>query len=260
VYLITSSPLVLARETLEENNRALESERKLNVELLYSMFPADVAKTLLTGNNIIAKELKDITMLFSDIVGFTSICSRCSAMEVISLLGDLYVEFDRKCGIFDVYKVETIGDAYCVAGGLHSKSQTHAQQVAWMALFMLKQASRVSAPDGAAVKMRIGLHTGSVVSGVLGTRKQRYCLFGNNVTLANKFESCSEPGRIYISPTCYSFLSKTAGFKFTSRPREALPNGFPENIPGVGYFLDSYSPVDLEKKINLQQDDDETKI
>nr|CAB3251390.1 guanylate cyclase soluble subunit alpha-2-like [Phallusia mammillata] len=230
------------RASLEENNNALEQERRLNVELLYSIFPADIAENLWLGKQVKARQLKDITMLFSDIVGFTSICSSCSPMEVISMLSNLYVQFDRQCGIHDVYKVETIGDAYCVAGGLHCQTKTHAHQIAWMALFMIRCAQTVYTPTGIAITMRIGIHTGSVVTGVVGTRMPRYCLFGNNVTLANRFESHSEGGKIYVSPTTHKLLQDDPGFKFSARKREDLPKGFPSDIPGVGYFLNKYEP------------------
>jgi guanylate cyclase soluble subunit alpha len=116
--------------------------------------------------------------------------------------------------------VETIGDAYCVAGGLHKETVTHALQIAWMALKMIDTCShhqthqgqpiRVSASEGGSraegwrLQMRIGLHTGSVLAGVVGVKMPRYCMFGHNVTVANKFESGSEPLRINISPTTYA--------------------------------------------------------
>uniref|UniRef100_H2Z229 guanylate cyclase n=1 Tax=Ciona savignyi TaxID=51511 RepID=H2Z229_CIOSA len=243
------------RGSLEENNEALEQERRLNVDLLYSIFPVDIAEDLWLGKQVKARQLQNVTMLFSDIVGFTSICATCSPMEVISMLSNLYVLFDKQCGVYDVYKVETIGDAYCVAGGLHRQTDTHAHQIAWMALFMMNCAGTVYTPTGLKISMRIGIHTGSVVTGVVGTRMPRYCLFGNNVTLANKFESHSESGKIYVSPTTYSFLEKDSGFKMTPRTRDELPAGFPESIPGCGYFLDRYDPAVDEQMINSLHSD-----
>nr|XP_039258441.1 guanylate cyclase soluble subunit alpha-1-like isoform X1 [Styela clava] len=230
------------RSTCEENNHALEKERRLNTELLYSIFPADVAEDLWMGKQIKARKIKDVTMLFSDIVGFTSICSTCTPMQVISMLSDLYTKFDEQCGVYDVYKVETIGDAYCVAGGLHRQTETHAHQISWMALFMIKCCDTAKTPKGDPIKMRIGLHSGPIVTGVVGTRMPRYCMFGNNVTLANKFESHSEENRINVSPTTYELLKDDPGFKFTARPRGALPADFPNDMQGTCYFLDSYEP------------------
>lgn len=179
-------------------------------------------------------------MLFSDIVGFTAICSQCSPMQVITMLNELYTRFDYQCGELDVYKVETIGDAYCVAGGLHKESDTHAVQIALMALKMMELSDEVMSPHGEPIKMRIGLHSGSVFAGVVGVKMPRYCLFGNHVTLANKFESCSIPRKINVSPTTYRLLKDYPGFIFTPRSREELPPNFPDDIPGICYFLDAY--------------------
>lgn len=93
-------------------------------------------------------------MLFSDIVGFTSICSRATPFMVISMLEELYKEFDEACGYFDVYKVETIGDAYCVASGLHRAGSFDAHKVAWMALRMMETCSKHITHDGQPIRVR----------------------------------------------------------------------------------------------------------
>ncbi|XP_021250916.1 guanylate cyclase soluble subunit alpha-3 isoform X3 [Numida meleagris] len=193
------------KATLEQAHQALEEEKKKTVDLLFSIFPGEVAQQLWQGQVVQAKKFTNVTMLFSDIVGFTAICSQCSPMQVITMLNELYTRFDYQCGELDVYKVETIGDAYCVAGGLHKESETHAVQIALMALKMMELSDEVVSPHGEPIKMRIGLHSGSVFAGVVGVKMPRYCLFGNNVTLANKFESCSVPRKINVSPTTYRY-------------------------------------------------------
>uniref|UniRef100_A0A1B0DMB9 Uncharacterized protein n=1 Tax=Phlebotomus papatasi TaxID=29031 RepID=A0A1B0DMB9_PHLPP len=107
---------------MHKGNAAVTKERKKNVSLLQLIFPAEIAESLWGGDTIEAKTHPDVTMLFSDIVGFTSICSRATPIMVINMLESLYRDFDEFCGFFDVYKVETIGDAYCVASGLHRAS------------------------------------------------------------------------------------------------------------------------------------------
>lgn len=193
------------KATLEHAHQALEEEKKKTVDLLCSIFPSEVAQQLWQGQIVQAKKFNEVTMLFSDIVGFTAICSQCSPLQVITMLNALYTRFDQQCGELDVYKVETIGDAYCVAGGLHRESDTHAVQIALMALKMMELSNEVMSPHGEPIKMRIGLHSGSVFAGVVGVKMPRYCLFGNNVTLANKFESCSVPRKINVSPTTYRY-------------------------------------------------------
>ncbi|XP_049761175.1 guanylate cyclase soluble subunit alpha-1 isoform X1 [Elephas maximus indicus] len=228
------------KATLEQAHQALEEEKKKTVDLLCSIFPSEVAQQLWQGQVVQAKKFNNVTMLFSDIVGFTAICSQCSPLQVITMLNALYTRFDRQCGELDVYKVETIGDAYCVAGGLHKESDTHAVQIALMALKMMELSDEVMSPHGEPIKMRIGLHSGSVFAGVVGVKMPRYCLFGNNVTLANKFESCSIPRKINVSPTTYRLLKDCPGFVFTPRSREELPPNFPSEIPGICHFLDAY--------------------
>ncbi|XP_044156121.1 guanylate cyclase soluble subunit alpha-1 isoform X1 [Bufo gargarizans] len=235
------------KATLECAHQALEEEKKKTVDLLFSIFPGEVAQQLWQGQTVKAKKFNNVTMLFSDIVGFTAICSHCSPMQVITMLNELYTLFDFQCGELDVYKVETIGDAYCVAGGLHKDSDTHAFQVALMALKMMELSDKVTSPHGEPIKMRIGLHSGSVFAGVVGVRMPRYCLFGNNVTLANKFESCSIPRKINISPTTYSLLKDFKGFQFIPRSREDLPPNFPAEIPGICYFLEALDQDMLTK-------------
>uniref|UniRef100_F7A9U3 Guanylate cyclase soluble subunit alpha-1 n=1 Tax=Equus caballus TaxID=9796 RepID=F7A9U3_HORSE len=180
------------KATLEQAHQALEEEKKKTVDLLCSIFPCEVAQQLWQGQVVQAKKFSNVTMLFSDIVGFTAICSQCSPLQVITMLNALYTRFDRQCGELDVYK------------------------------------------------MRIGLHSGSVFAGVVGVKMPRYCLFGNNVTLANKFESCSVPRKINVSPTTYRLLKDYPGFVFTPRSREELPPNFPSEIPGICYFLEAY--------------------
>ncbi|KAJ8979494.1 hypothetical protein NQ317_000370 [Molorchus minor] len=237
------------KSSIEEANKAVAKEREKNVSLLHLIFPPDIARRLWLGNYVFylilgetieAKTHEDVTMLFSDIVGFTQICSTTTPMMVINMLQNLYNQFDIFCGKMDVYKVETIGDAYCVAGGLHKENQTHAQQIAWMALTMIETCSSHQTHQGEPIKMRIGLHTGSVLAGVVGVKMPRYCMFGHNVTIANKFESGSEPLKINISPTTFNRLNTAGGFVTEERDHIHLPKDFPTDIMGTCHFLTAY--------------------
>ncbi|KAJ6632649.1 Head-specific guanylate cyclase [Pseudolycoriella hygida] len=187
-------------------------------------------------------------MLFSDIVGFTSICSTATPFMVISMLEMLYKDFDEFCGFFDVYKVETIGDAYCVASGLHRAGIYDAHKVAWMALRMIDACSKHNTHDGQHIKMRIGIHTGTVLAGVVGRKMPRYCLFGHNVTIANKFESGSVECKINISPTTKNWLIKHDdynNFDLHARDPSCLPKEY-TNAEGTCYFLEGYSHPTVE--------------
>uniref|UniRef100_A0A8C1TJT2 guanylate cyclase n=1 Tax=Cyprinus carpio TaxID=7962 RepID=A0A8C1TJT2_CYPCA len=198
------------KATLEKTHQALEEEKHRTVDLLYSIFPGDVAQRLWQGLPVQAKKFDDVTMLFSDIVGFTAVCAQCTPMQVISMLNELYTRFDYQCGILDVYKVRlSIFD--------HTPSIT-----------LIKTNL-----------LRIGIHSGSVLAGVVGVKMPRYCLFGNNVTLASKFESGSHPRCINVSPTTYQLLRDDRAFTFIPRSRQELPDNFPKEIPGICYFLEA---------------------
>lgn len=136
------------KSSIEDANAAVIKERKKNVSLLHLIFPAEIAENLWDGSTVDAKTYANVTLLFSDIVGFTSVCSTASPFQVINMLESLYKVFDEFCGYFDVYKVETIGDAYCVAGGLHRQNEYDAHKVAWMALRMINACSLHHTPDG----------------------------------------------------------------------------------------------------------------
>ncbi|KAK9497083.1 hypothetical protein O3M35_004460 [Rhynocoris fuscipes] len=241
------------KNSIEEASLAVNKEREKNISLLHLIFPPDIAKKLWLGETINAKTHDNVTMLFSDIVGFTSICSTATPFMVINMLQDLYSQFDIFCGQLDVYKVETIGDAYCVAAGLHRISEYHALQIAWMALSMMDTCTKHMTHDGKPIMMRIGIHTGTVLAGVVGVKMPRYCLFGNNVTIANKFESGSKPLRINVSPTSYRWLQKHDGFKLEPRPRECLPKELPPNISGTCYFLNGYVNPKLSEELPLSE-------
>ncbi|KAG8330272.1 Guanylate cyclase soluble subunit alpha-2 [Homalodisca vitripennis] len=140
------------KNTIEEASLAVDKEREKNVSLLHLIFPPDIAKRLWLGETIEAKHHENVTMLFSDIVGFTSICSTATPFMVISMLENLYNQFDVFCGQLDVYKVETIGDAYCVAAGLHKQCNTHAQQTSWMAIMMMNTCPKHLTHQGGPIK------------------------------------------------------------------------------------------------------------
>ncbi|XP_033323733.1 guanylate cyclase 1 soluble subunit alpha 2 [Megalopta genalis] len=239
------------KSSIEEASLLVSAEREKNVSLLHLIFPPDIAKRLWLGETIEAKIYQDVTMLFSDIVGFTEICSTATPMNVINMLQNLYEQFDSFCGQLDVYKVETIGDAYCVACGLHRDTFIHAQQIAWMALKMIQACSHHMTHEGKPIRMRIGIHTGMVLAGVVGKKMPRYCLFGHNVTLANKFESLSEPLRIHVSPTTYESLKyPSSGFELEPRSKEFLPKEFPTDVES-SYFLNDYKHKDADVNLPL---------
>lgn len=153
-----------------------------------------MAEKLKMGLAVDPEEFSDVTIYFSDIVGFTTIAAHCSPVQVVDLLNDLYTIFDATINAYNVYKVETIGDAYMVVSGLPVKIPDHAEQIATMALDLLHQSGRFNVKHlpGVPLQLRIGLHTGPCCAGVVGLTMPRYCLFGDTVNTASRMESTGE--------------------------------------------------------------------
>ncbi|XP_059610596.1 soluble guanylate cyclase 88E [Phlebotomus argentipes] len=194
---------------LEESMRKLDEEMRRTDELLYQMIPKQVADRLRRGENPIDTcEMFDcVSVLFSDVVTFTEICSRITPMEVVSMLNAMYSIFDTLTERNGVYKVETIGDAYMVVSGAPEKEPNHAEKVCDMALDMVDAIQDLKDPStGSHLKIRVGVHSGAVVAGIVGLKMPRYCLFGDSVNTASRMESTSLPMKIHISESTKSFL------------------------------------------------------
>ncbi|XP_018313429.1 atrial natriuretic peptide receptor 1 isoform X1 [Mycetomoellerius zeteki] len=183
-------------ETLVEERTAdyLEEKRKCE-ELLYQLLPKSVASQLILGQSVIAETYDQVTIYFSDIVGFTSLSAESTPLQVVDLLNDLYTCFDSIIENFDVYKVETIGDAYMVVSGLPVRNgMNHAREIARMSLALRDTVMTFSIRHRPTeqLKLRIGMHSGPCVAGVVGLKMPRYCLFGDTVNTASRMESNGE--------------------------------------------------------------------
>ncbi|XP_033127233.1 soluble guanylate cyclase 88E-like [Anneissia japonica] len=197
---------------LEESMRQLDAEIKKTDALLYQMIPKPVAKKLRNGDSVesTCEVFPCVTILFSDVVGFNSICSRITAMEVVKMLNNMYVKFDKLSEQYDVYKVETIGDAYMIVSGAPTPTDDHAMMVSEMALSLMNAMSDMKDPGtGESLKIRAGIHSGGVVAGVVGVKMPRYCLFGDTVNTASRMEATSEAQCIHISEATRDILSKS---------------------------------------------------
>ncbi|XP_062716548.1 soluble guanylate cyclase 88E [Aedes albopictus] len=194
---------------LEESMRKLDEEMRRTDELLYQMIPKQVADRLRRGENPIdtCEMFNSVSILFSDVVTFTEICSRITPMEVVSMLNAMYSIFDTLTERNNVYKVETIGDAYMVVSGAPEKEQNHAEKVCDMALDMIEAITDLKDPStGSHLRIRVGVHSGAVVAGIVGLKMPRYCLFGDSVNTASRMESTSQAMKIHISQSTRNFL------------------------------------------------------
>ncbi|XP_059393334.1 guanylate cyclase soluble subunit beta-2 [Carassius carassius] len=213
-----SNQLERKKEELRILSRNLEIEKQKSEKLLYAMLPTHVANQLKEGKRVEAGEFKVCTILFSDVVTFTNICAACEPIQIVNMLNAMYSRFDRLTNIHNVYKVETIGDAYMVVGGVPIPTETHAEQVANFALGMRIAAREVASPiTGQPIQIRVGLHTGSVLAGVVGDKMPRYCLFGDTVNTASRMESHGLPDHIHLSPFTYSVLKDKGIFEIAER-------------------------------------------
>ncbi|XP_052740371.1 guanylate cyclase 32E-like [Bicyclus anynana] len=194
-------------------------EKKRTDDLLNRMLPRTVAEALKRGEPVQAESYDCVTIYFSDIVGFTNLAAVNTPMQVVEILNDLYTCCDEIISFYNVYKVETIGDAYMVVGGLPERSSRHATEVASLALHVLDAVPkiRVRHMPAARLHIRIGIHSGQCAAGVVGIKMPRYCLFGDTVNTAARMESTGEPQRVHISNETYRLLKQHGGFRFKER-------------------------------------------
>ncbi|XP_065924377.1 atrial natriuretic peptide receptor 1 isoform X7 [Magallana gigas] len=208
-------------EALVEERTADYLEQKKKAEdLLYMMLPKSVAWQLIRGESVAAEVFESVTIYFSDICGFTALSSESTPFQVVDLLNDLYTTFDTVIEKFDVYKVETIGDAYMVVSGLPTRNGLlHAREIARLSLNLLNETMsfKIRHRPKQQLKLRIGIHSGSVCAGVVGLKMPRYCLFGDTVNTASRMESNGQPLRIHVSPDTKEILDTFGTFELELR-------------------------------------------
>ncbi|XP_070536698.1 atrial natriuretic peptide receptor 1-like isoform X2 [Ptychodera flava] len=205
---------------VEQRTEALLEEKRKSEQLLHSILPHSVAKQLIRGENVEPESFDSVTIYFSDIVGFTALSAGSTPLQVVDMLNDLYTCFDALVNNFDVYKVETIGDAYMVVSGLPIRNgNTHAREISRMSLALLKAVAtfKVRHKPEHRLKLRIGIHSGSCVAGVVGLKMPRYCLFGDTVNTASRMESNGEPLKIHLSSSTFSILNTFKAFRMERR-------------------------------------------
>ncbi|MFP4009385.1 MAG: adenylate/guanylate cyclase domain-containing protein, partial [Spirulinaceae cyanobacterium] len=185
---------------------ALHWEREKSERLLLNILPKRIAERLKQDSSAIAERFEEVTILFADIVDFTSWSSRVAPTELVDSLNDIFSAFDQLAQKYGLEKIKTIGDAYMVAGGLPIPRSDHAEVVAEMALDMQASIRRFRRDDGEVFRLRIGINTGPVVAGVIGINKFIYDLWGDAVNVASRMESHGVPEGIQVTQQTYEYL------------------------------------------------------
>ena len=215
LYYEGSARNITDRKTAEDE---LRQQRLMSERLLLNVLPQPIAERLKRGETNIADSFPAATVLFADIVNFTGLSSHIAPVELVGLLNRVFSVFDKLADRYQLEKIKTIGDAYMVVGGVPTETSDHVEAIATMALGMMRATNRFKTRNKQPIRLRIGIHTGPVVAGVIGSRKFTYDLWGDTVNVASRMESQGELGRIQVSEAVYEKLSD----RFTLAPRAPL--------------------------------------
>jgi class 3 adenylate cyclase len=210
------------RLVIEEQTQSLEIERAESERLLLNVLPASISARLKNGEYPIADDFPSVSVMFADIVGFTPMASKLSAHEVISMLGDLFSEFDELVAERGLEKIKTIGDSYMAVGGLPEPMDDHAARVVDLAMSLIERP--LASGHFGDLAIRIGIHSGPAAGGVIGTNKFAYDVWGDTVNVASRLEESGVPGRVHVSAE----TKVLAGAAFEFEPLA------PMEIRGVG--------------------------
>jgi adenylate cyclase len=186
--------------------KQLQVEREKSERLLLNILPEPIANRLKQGQSTIADSFAEVTVLFADIVNFTRLSDHMSPTKLVILLNEVFSAFDRLAEQHGLEKIKTIGDAYMVVGGLPTPRPDHAEAIAEMALDMQREVAQFTFEDGETLSIRIGIHTGPVIAGVIGARKFSYDLWGDTVNTASRMESHGLSDGIQVTAETYERL------------------------------------------------------
>ena len=217
----------------------LQDEKERYKNLLCTLVPPAIARRIEHGESPIADSHAEITVLFSDFVGFTSLTSRIAPHRLIQLLNDLFSEFDAAAERYGVEKIKTIGDGYMAACGPPTLESMRTAAMVRFGLEMVDITERVAEKHAIPIGIRVGVHSGSLIAGVIGKSRFAYDMWGETVNMASRMESAGVPGRVQVSESAFQRLD--SGFSFEAR--ENLP------IKGAGTvsaYLVTACPVRIQ--------------
>lgn len=194
----------------QRTNKIIKAERDRSKELLLNILPAETARELETNGHAQARFYDNATVLFADFKGFTTIARSLKPQDLVAELNEYFIAFDDIVGKYKLEKIKTIGDAYMCAGGIPTPDNAHPRQAVQAGLAMQEYIRTRNAERAAKGldpwELRVGIHTGPVVAGVVGKKKYAYDIWGDTVNIASRMESSSESGRVNISSTLYMLV------------------------------------------------------
>ena len=203
VFLRARIGAALEKNRLREQEqiylREIQAEREKSERLLHNILPRAIAERLKRGESTIADSHPEVTVLFADLVGFTSLAASLAPPDIVRLLDEIFSAFDVLAQRRGLEKIKTIGDAYMVVGGLSTARTDHCEAIADLALDMLGEIERFNAAHKVSIRIRSGMHVGPVVAGVIGRNKFIYDLWGDTVNIASRMESHGQPGCVQIT-------------------------------------------------------------
>lgn len=213
IFMLGMSFSVFAREVSqrrqsERQRRAtiqkhlLEQEERRSMALLANMLPLSIVKQLTEGRELIADQFDMVTVLFTDLKGFTEFASRLDPKDLVTFLNIMYTQFDLITDKYGLYKVEIIGDAYFVVGGCPEPCDDSAERCTAAALELIGVMPVLREIAGVDIRMRVGIHCGPSIAGVVGTKDPRYHLFGETGTYAMLMENTGIPDQVHMSDAC----------------------------------------------------------
>lgn len=208
VLVLVFSYLMYRRWRITQTQKGIiEQEKKRSESLLLNILPLEVANELKEKGSAAARQFEDVTVMFTDFKNFTSISEKLSPQELVNEIHDCYSAFDQIISKHGIEKIKTIGDSYMCAGGLPVPNHTHAEDVVRAALDIRDfMAHRPAAYDTEPLAVRIGIHTGPVIAGIVGINKFAYDIWGDTVNTASRMESSGEAGKVNISGTTYALV------------------------------------------------------
>jgi class 3 adenylate cyclase len=192
---------------------ALKLQQEQTEKLLLNILPKPIAERLQKEQKLIADHFDDVSVLFADLVGFTEFCAQKTPTQLVEILNGIFSEFDRLSELHGLEKIKTIGDAYMVVGGLPTPREDHSEAIALLALDMQAALRRFNVKIGENFQLRIGVHSGSVVAGIIGISKFSYDLWGDTVNVASRMESNGLPGKIQVTAGTYERLKEQFVFE-----------------------------------------------